>query len=78
MRLRIGGFRTPFRTARMCMCTASGAVAHDFTLSETRAIEIFRAYFQAKGPAAVEKFFWRNSIPAFRWIRRDPNQPQLG
>ena len=44
MRLRIGGFRTPFRTARMCMCTASGAVAHDFTLSETRAIEIFRAW----------------------------------
>ena len=41
------------------------------------AIAIFRAYFQAKGPAAAEKFFWKNSIPAFRWIRRDPNQPQL-
>lgn len=40
-------------------------------------IEILRSYFQAKSPAAAEKYFWKNSIPAFRWIRRDPGQPQL-
>lgn len=41
------------------------------------AIDIFRSYFSAKGPGAAEKFFWKNSIPAFKWIRRDPGQPQL-
>ena len=40
-------------------------------------IKILRSYFQAKSPAAAEKYFWKNSIPAFRWIRRDPGQPQL-
>ncbi len=41
------------------------------------ALEIMRSYFMAKGPSAAEKFFWKNSVPAFRWIRRDPKQPQL-
>ncbi len=40
-------------------------------------LEILRGYFMAKGKAAAEKFFWKNSIPAFKWIRRDPKQPQL-
>ena len=38
-------------------------------------IEIMRAYFMAKGRPAAEKFFWKNSVPAFRWVRRDPRQP---
>ena len=42
------------------------------------ALEILKAYFQSKGRPAAEKFFWKNSIHAFRWIRRDPKQPQLG
>lgn len=42
------------------------------------ALEIPQGYFLAKGRAAAEKFFWKNSAPAFRWIRRDPKQPQLG
>jgi L-fuconolactonase len=41
------------------------------------AIDIFRSYCSAKGPGVAEKFFWKNSIRAFRWIRRDPSQPQL-
>ncbi len=28
------------------------------------------AYFRAKGPVAAEKFFWRNSLAAYRWVRR--------
>ncbi|MBL9189704.1 MAG: amidohydrolase family protein [Opitutaceae bacterium] len=27
-------------------------------------------YFAAKGPAVAEKYFWRNSHAAYRWIRR--------
>jgi len=30
-----------------------------------------------KGRPAAEKFFWQNSVRAFKWIRRDPKQPQL-
>ena len=40
-------------------------------------LEILQAYFMAKGQPAAEKFFWENSIPAFRWIKRDSKQPQL-
>ncbi|HZT31219.1 MAG TPA: amidohydrolase family protein [Bryobacteraceae bacterium] len=42
-----------------------------------QALEILKAYTMAIGRPAAEKFFWKNSIPAFRWIRRDPGQPQL-
>ena len=41
-------------------------------------LEILQSYFLAKGRPAAEKFFWKNSIPAFRWIKRDPKQPELG
>ena len=41
------------------------------------ALEILRTYFLAKGRPAAEKFLWKNSIPAFKWIKRDPAQPQL-
>lgn len=41
------------------------------------ALDILQSYFTAKGPSAAEKFFWKNSIPAFKWVRRDPKQPQL-
>ena len=40
-------------------------------------LEIMRAYFMGKGRAAAEKFFWKNSVAAFRWVKRDPSQPQL-
>ncbi len=41
-------------------------------------IEIMKKYFGAKGRPVAEKFFWKNSLHAFRWIKRDPWQPQLG
>src|SRR5690242_20693205 len=31
---------------------------------------LVREYVTAKGPAASEKFFWKNSIAAYRWNRR--------
>lgn len=39
---------------------------------------IVRDYFMAKGQAAAEKFFWKNSIAAYKWVHRDPSQPKLG
>ena len=38
---------------------------------------IVREYFNAKGPAVAEKYFWKNSVAAYRWVRRDAGQPQL-
>jgi L-fuconolactonase len=41
------------------------------------ALGLVREYVAGKGPAAIEKFFWKNSISAYRWIKRDPAQPQV-
>jgi predicted TIM-barrel fold metal-dependent hydrolase len=40
------------------------------------ALDILRAYFTRKGLPAAEKFFWKNSVPAYHWTRRDSSQPQ--
>jgi L-fucono-1,5-lactonase len=39
-------------------------------------LSVVREYFTGKGRAAAEKYFWKNSVAAYRWIRRDPSQPQ--
>ncbi len=40
-----------------------------------KALDILMDYTKSRGTSAVEKFFWKNSIPAFKWVRRDPSQP---
>jgi len=39
-------------------------------------LSVVREYFTGKGRAAAEKYFWKNSVTAYRWIHRDPSQPQ--
>jgi len=41
-------------------------------------LKIVEEYFHAKGAAAAEKYFWKNSIAAYRWIKRDAHQPGPG
>ena len=36
---------------------------------------LVRQYFVAKGPAAANKYFWKNSVAAYRWMKRAPGQP---
>ncbi|MGA2736779.1 MAG: amidohydrolase family protein [Bryobacteraceae bacterium] len=43
--------------------------------SYAQVLKIVEEYFHAKGAAAAEKYFWRNSITAYRWIKRDARQP---
>ncbi len=43
-----------------------------------QALDILMEYFLDKGRPAAEKFFWKNSVPAFRWVHRDPKQPKPG
>ena len=38
---------------------------------------IARDYFASKPRSVAEKYFWKNSIAAYKWIKRDPSQPQL-
>jgi predicted TIM-barrel fold metal-dependent hydrolase len=40
-------------------------------------LKIVEEYFHAKGTLAAEKYFWKNSIAAYRWIKRDARQPGL-
>lgn len=41
-------------------------------------LTIVRQYFQQKSRAAQEKYFWKNSVAAYRWKKRAASQPQLG
>jgi len=40
-------------------------------------VALVREYFSQKGRAAAEKYFWKNSVAAYKWIRRSPEQPHL-
>lgn len=40
-------------------------------------VALVRDYFAGKGRAAAEKYFWKNSVAAYKWVRRAPNQPSL-
>ncbi|MGH8247824.1 MAG: amidohydrolase family protein [Gammaproteobacteria bacterium] len=41
-------------------------------------LALVQNYFSGKGRAAAEKYFWKNSIAAYRWVKRDPSQPERG
>ncbi len=45
--------------------------------SYAEVLELVQGYFLAKGRAVAEKYFWKNSVAAYRWVRRAPNQPIL-
>jgi L-fuconolactonase len=38
-------------------------------------VALVREYFSGKSRAAAEKFFWKNSVAAYKWIKRTPEQP---
>ena len=46
---------------------------HVATYSET--LDLVRSYVSTKGRVASEKYFWRNSIAAYGWHPRNPDQP---
>ncbi len=39
-------------------------------------LRLVREYFAAKSPAAAEKYFWKNSVAAYRWLKREADQPE--
>jgi predicted TIM-barrel fold metal-dependent hydrolase len=38
---------------------------------------IAKEYFATRPTDVAEKYFWRNSIAAYKWAKRDPSQPGL-
>ena len=42
--------------------------------------EVFRVakeYFSSKPRSTAEKYFWRNSVAAYKWVKREAAQPSL-
>jgi len=46
---------------------------HSAPLSQE--LKVVREYIEGRGAAVAEKYFWRNSVAAYRWIKRAANQP---
>jgi predicted TIM-barrel fold metal-dependent hydrolase len=46
-------------------------------VSYEQTLTIVRQYLNTRSRAAAEKYFWKNSIAAYKWVRRDPSQPQV-
>jgi L-fuconolactonase len=44
--------------------------------SYQQGFHIIREYIGGKSRAAQEKFFWKNSIQAYRWVKRADDQPE--
>jgi len=40
-------------------------------------LALVREFFLSKGQVAAEKYFWKNSVAAYKWVKRSPSQPQL-
>ena len=38
-------------------------------------VQIVQDYFYAKGYSTAEKYFWKNSVAAYKWVRREYAQP---
>lgn len=43
-----------------------------------KVLGLVQAFFQEKPRSAAEKYFWKNSVAAYRWVKRDPAQPGNG
>ncbi len=39
-------------------------------------LKIVKAYFATRGQSASEKYFWKNSLAAYKWVHREAAQPK--
>ena len=40
-----------------------------------KVLNVVREWINGKGRAAAEKYFWKNSVAAYGWVKRAPGQP---
>jgi len=45
--------------------------------SYAQVLGVARAYVSGKSRASQEKFFWKNSLRAYRWVKRNSQQPAV-
>jgi predicted TIM-barrel fold metal-dependent hydrolase len=38
-------------------------------------LRMAQQYFATKSPVAAEKYFWKNSVSAYKWVKREASQP---
>jgi L-fuconolactonase len=38
---------------------------------------VAKEYFMAKPRPVAEKYFWKNSVTAYKWVKRQPSQPTI-
>ncbi len=50
----------------------------DSTAPYPKVLALARGYFNGKSRAAQEKYFWKNSVAAYRWVKRESSQPEPG
>ena len=48
----------------------------DSTAPYPKVLGLARDYFNSKSRAAQEKYFWKNSVAAYRWVKRESAQPE--
>lgn len=46
------------------------------TISEV--VSLVKQYFSAKPRTVAEKYFWKNSLRCYKWVKRAANQPGIG
>jgi L-fuconolactonase len=42
-----------------------------------KVVGVVREFFQTKPREVADKYFWKNSLAAYKWIKRDPSQPTV-
>ena len=42
-----------------------------------KVVGVVREFFQTKPREVAEKYFWKNSLAAYKWVKRDPSQPAI-
>jgi L-fuconolactonase len=42
-----------------------------------KVVGVVKAYFSTKPRSLQEKYFWKNSVAAYHWVKREPRQPAL-
>jgi L-fuconolactonase len=43
-----------------------------------KVLNLVREFIAGKGPVVAEKYFWKNSVAAYGWVKREASQPQPG
>ncbi len=42
-----------------------------------KVVGVVREYFSTRPRTLAEKYFWKNSVAAYKWVRREPSQPVI-